>query len=1199
MNWTEPQGQAIALRGSHVLCAAAAGSGKTAVLAARVVSRLADASHPVGIDQLLVVTFTRAAAAEMRRRVAGLLRAGAAGNPHLERQLWLLPQADITTLHGFCERTVRRHFFEVGADPSFAILDEADAAALLADCLERLLERRYASGGAAEGTAAFADCVARYGGHRLDTRLRALVLELRRYAQGMPDPRAWLEAAVRPAVDWEAARAAAARRLQRCLWRTARAAAAAPDDYHPALEADRALFLQLLAAVAGPWDAWTERLRTAALVRLPSAGQRDAGAALARTLRQANREELADLAAGPFGRSVSEHVAEAALVAEHLRPLTDLALSLEGEYGEAKAKAGVLDFDDLEHRCLDILRGPAGAAVAARYAEVLVDESQDLSPVQDEILERLVAGGPRLFCVGDVRQSIYGFRQAEPRRFARREARYAAGAGRLIALPHNFRSQRSLVAAVNFLFGTLFRCPGAEVPASALEPMQAARPDPPPAAAAVPARLLLLEGDVDEDGTALEREAAAVAGQVASWLATARVHDPEAAESLAPFRPARAGDVAILLRAPGTTAAAYAEALRAAGIPCWTQAQGSRSDSPEVRTVIAWWQTLANPLQDIPLAATLLGPFGGFRAAELAEIRLAAVDAPLWMALGATAAAGGRLGERAAAFRARLDRWRVAARQGPWAELLARALDESGYRAEVAALPDGAERCRDLDWCLARCRDVDRLPTASLAQVVAALAAGGGETAAEAAAAAADAVRVLSIHGSKGLEFPCVVVAGLGRRFHGREGSADVLAHWDLGVHARRVDLDRRVRWPTLGHAVAAARREEEARAEELRILYVALTRARDALCLVGTLPGLAQRLGDAVIQAEGSDEGVAPLDLATGSCYLDWLLPVLARHADVAPCFGAHAGIPYRGLPDPGGSRWEVVLHLGPVADEAAAGVQPHPPSGPGADDQPPHPDPRGACGDGGTEEAERATWARLEAESAWRYPWAAATRMPAKAGVGEWLDRWRRAASQGAEDAPVPWDAAGAVGRTLELSPPRVLVATAASPADVGTATHTLLRHLDLGGPCDLPALAACRTRLLQRGLLVEAAAAGIDLAAVARFLTGPLGRRLRAQPAAVRRELGFSLRLPAASLPPGDPALQGEWVLVQGVVDALLIEPHGLVLLDYKTDAEGAAAASRYRPQVQLYARAMAAAWQLPAREAWLCFLATGEELAVPLP
>ena len=1368
-----------------MLCAAAAGSGKTAVLAARVVGRLDDPVAPLDIDRLLVMTFTRSAAAEMRRRIGSLLHAQRATSPRLARQIWRLPQADITTVHGFCERTVRRYFAEIGLDPSFSVLDAAESQTLLSEALEQVLEQHYAGAGLpAETAAAFASMVERYGGTRLDQRLGPLVLQLRAFARSMPDPDGWLATAAAPGIDWGLAREVSRRELRHCLARTLQAEARAPEAYLPALTNDRALLGQILVAIDGPWDLLAQRLQTAAFIRLPAAkGEYDRDAAAdVRRLRDANRQALNALRQGPFARSQSELTAEADQVAADIRPLIALVGAVDRHYAARKQNLAALDFDDLEHRCLEVLRGPAGLTVRARYAEVLVDEAQDLSPVQDELLSRLVgsggessrprpdgcrdcaAGGPpastgasassdasaaptcsgeaTLFTVGDVRQSIYGFRHAEPRRFAEREARYAQGGGQRIALPHNFRSRRPVLAAVNYLFTQLFAAEGAGLPELARDPLVygAGYPPLPDGTDGAPVRIVLLDGDSEEENTALEREAAEVSRQVGEWLTCAWVCDGDA------LRRARPSDCAVLLRAPGRPGQAYVEALRRAGIPCWSPHEGERGRTVEGRTVLAWLQTLENPQQDIPLAATLLGPFGGFTASELAEVRTLAPEGSLWRSLracalsrrawrtargpaaasdrpgrvpagptrsavpaGPTGAAGrispaapcphgpqalpkfgggaetatpDALAGKALAFLHRLDAWRTAARQGSFTALLASAVEGTGYAAFVSGLPAGAERRANLDWCLDRCREADRFHRRTLSDLIRHLQqdGAGGETVADAAQNAGNAVRVMSVHGSKGLEFPLVIVAGLGRRFHGAD-TGDVIADRHAGVGARCIDLERRLRWPTLRHALVASRQAEAQRAEELRVLYVALTRAREGLCLVGTLRELAARAGGWALAAEAraGHPGAAPPDLSEGHCYAEWLLPVLAGHVDVAPVLGAYAGIPHAGGADPHGSHFDVRLLLGQsgaalaevAATEPPAGTDvadgrprtssaapradgpgyapavgpvvgegrtPSPPAitgrgplpapsaqAPGAGPTPPArrlsvPDPAGpdtsatsrSCEDvvspasptGPADVSDpsapepSALWVRLEAEAAWRYPWEALAATHAKVSVGELRDR---AVAAGTGETAVSWapgvDPAGGMGRRHPIDPaslarPRWLPGVPPTVTEIGAATHALLRHIALHRHWDLEGLASCRDQLVARGLLAAGPARAVDLPAVARFLAGPLGLRLRAHPDAVWREVPFAMRLPASEVQPHPPAADQEWVLVQGVIDALVLEDAGLLLLDYKTDGAGGRLARRYAPQLTLYARAATTAWDRPVAEAWLCFLATGE-------
>jgi ATP-dependent helicase/nuclease subunit A len=1163
VNWTAAQVEAIEAEGPEVLCTAAAGSGKTAVLAARVVRRLL-----AGPGRLLVLTFTRSAAEEMRARIAQAARA-LGGDPTEP-----LDRVEATTLHGFCERTLRRHFAVLGLDPGFRILDEAEARALLEDALEEALAARYRGDGLSpEARLAFGDAVERYGGRRLDATVRRLVLELLGFARSLPDPDAWLARALGTIPPWDAARAEARRILEACLRRARAARALAPPAYRPTVAADEAVLEDLLARLAGPWDAWAEAVQAARLGALPRSGLRTeddrAAAARVRTLRERNREALRALREGPFGRTGAHLEAEAVRVAEEVRPLLELVRDVAARYELAKRRAGALDFEDLEHGCLRVLAGEEGALVAGQVDEVVVDEAQDLSPIQDEILSRLAARGARLFAVGDVRQSIYAFRHAEPRRFRARAERARAAGGRVVALADNFRSRRPVVAAVNFLFRRLFAAPGSGLEDLADAPLvcAAAYPPRPDGGEGAPVGLTLVEAEAEdpEEPQALEREAEVVADRVAAWVGREWVWDGSS------YRPARPGDVAVLLRAPGPTGRLYVEALTRRGLPCWSPDAARRAESVEGRTVVAWLRTLDNPRQDIPLAATLLGPLGGWTPEELARVRLAAPEATLFSAVRAAAlgrGVGPDLRDRARAFLAQLARWRRLARREGVAAALADALDATGYVGYVRGLPGGAERLAHLTWCLEACREADALPDAGPARAAAYLEGEPGPGVAASAEAAGDRVRVLSIHASKGLEFPWVVVAGLGRRLRAPE-AWDLVAHRDLGLGARAVDLDRRLRWPTLAHAAIAARRRAEARAEELRLLYVALTRAREGLCLVGTVAGLAERLGGWA-EAAGWDEDP---DLGEATCYLDWIVPALARHADVASALGAAAGIPARGAPDPGGSRWEVVcVGTGNGPRPAATAGAPPAAVSPPAEGLPP---------------AE--VLRRLEEEAAWRYPWEAVARTRAKRAVGELahaLDP-EGAAPWGPEASPAP-------RRPRWFGP----VAEPA-PSEVGAAAHALLRHLDLTGPCDAAALAACRDGLVARGLVDPRAAARVDLDAVARLLAGPLGRQLRAHASLLHREVPFALRLPAHRVEPSLAAAADEWVLVQGVADAVLDLPEGLELVDYKTDAAGARHAARHVAQLRLYAEAMARAWGRPVRAAWLAFLATGEVVRVPVP
>ncbi len=1184
--WTPQQARAIAARGGLVLCDAAAGSGKTAVLTERVVRLLTDPDNPLQVGQLLIVTFTRAAAAEMRQRIERELRRRAASAPRLERSAWLLPQADITTVHGFCERTLRRHFAAQGLDPAFRVLDGPEADACRDECLERLLTER-----AARPSADLQALVSGYGGGRLRHELPGLVTGLHAFMRGVADPEDWLERQAResctcPAGDGLSLRERRLRAVRRTLLQAQRLADGAPGlgGYARTLAADIQMLDVLIQDTLDPegWDLGAQRLRTAGFAKLApkGGGADDEVATRIRTLRDAAKEALGAIAAGPLARPWTELAAEAGATAPAIQALCALVADLDTAYTAAKARMHALDFADLESDCLALLRGPAAAEVRGRYREVLVDEDQDLNPVQDALLQA-VAEGKDLFLVGDMRQSIYGFRLADPRRLLAHAERCAAGEGSLTPLTHNFRSRRPVLEAVHALFGTLFRAAGSGIPAQRAQPMV---PGAAYAGASAPVQVVLLNADAQgrtdwedteaeppdasdaetmdngddtgqgpawrDGGTALEREAAAVADLVCGWLEGGRVQEADAT------RPVEPRDVAILLRALRGRAEVYAKALQARGLPVWTADPGGHANSREGRDVLAWLRALDNPRQDIQLAAALRGPFGCMDDSDLAAIRLAAPGGPFWQALRGCASKNDARAARASAWLADFERWRTVARAGRFSALLRPVLERSAPR--TAGLPTGTQRRRTLQWLMEECRRAEDDPDMDLARLIDRLEHGGRqETVAEAAASAGDAVRILSVHGSKGLEFPCVVVAGLGRRFHGDGPRQDILLHRGLGIGVRAVDLAKLRRWPTLRHATVQAARRDDERAEELRTLYVALTRAREHLALVGTAPLPEAAQAWALAARTGG-----PSDLAEGSSWLSWIGPCLAAEPALESALAQGTTASIQAGP------WQ--LHIGPppaVSEPYAQLAAPEP-----------------AASDPGTVR-------RLEAEAAWTYPWAAARQLAGKRSVGE----LRREEPDGQQEpaAPDPESA-------LDVSPrERTVRRPAVDAVELGQATHLVQQWVDAAGPCDRPALVRTRDTLVTAGGITPAVGAAVDLDALARFWSGPLGLRLRRAAAAgcLRREVPFTLRHGIGQTAPG------EWVLVQGVIDALAVEPQGLLLIDYKTDRPAgriarAEAVARYSRQLRLYAAAAASAWRKPVREAWIVWLALHQSSAVAL-
>ncbi len=1275
MSLSPEQREAVAAPVGPVLVAAGAGVGKTEVLAARAVSLLTDPRGPLPADRLLVVTFTEAAALQMRRRIeerlAQALAGGAAadgrgsqderdrrdggdgpeGAPWLRAQPERLRRAVIGTLHSFCLWLLRRHFDALGLDPSFRVLGEAEAAALSFSCCERAVE---------EEAAALAVVGAALGGGAADQRARAvrLVLRWQRFLESVPDPDGWLaevaaasgsagageadggDEAVSAARRRAAATLAASLLRQAVGWLEQALAVSSlpggPTAYLERLRAER----DMLMAVAGSLDGRPGGAPVPAELswgRLPPARGGAADEALrelAADLRQQGRRaaEAALRLAGPEAEEDSAPTAAGPVV----RALLHLLRRYRRAWRETKARLGCLDFADLEHLALAALADDGvAAAVRGRFGAVLVDEYQDVNPVQQAILDRLAGAGDH-FLVGDARQSIYGFRHADPEGFCARHAAWSAGGGAVVSLSGNRRSRAGVLEVVNFVFRQLDReavAAGAWPPA---EPLRAAGGFPPPDP---PVELHLVERpsrgekvraeageEAGEEGRPAESgpelEALVVAVRLRQLVEgepgvePARLWEP----GTGAWRPMSYDDVAILLRAPRGRGP-FVEALRRAGVPVAGQGAASLPAVPEVRAVLALLAVLDNPRQDPHLAVVLLSPLGGLLPADLALVRGEAggVRGSLYDALRRGVAAGvlgGDAEERARRFLERLARWRRAARSHTLPKLLGLLYEETGILGRVAAWPGGARRRACLLALQDRARAWQDGRAGGLGEFVRffldsedgvrELAASSG---APAVGSEGEGVRILSIHAAKGLEFPVVVVADLGRAFDARDRSGGLLLDRRLGLGLRWEDEEgRRAETPAYGVLAEAARRAQLA--EEMRLLYVAMTRARERLILVGSaadLPSRSRRWAAAALIPGWS---LGPALVWGASSHLDWLGPAVARHRHggaLRECAGWPGGWEPRGEVAAHPARWEVRVWRAP-----------------------PRPVTRPADSSFPWETVARLEPAALDAPAArlaavlgdrcdWSYPWRGAEGVPAKlpvsrlaaagaqgnggAGPGEpagpaWVKAdWSQGGEAGGGGGGIP-GGEGSRRRPAPLRRPSFAAREGLTPAERGEAVHRFLQRLDLSRPLDEAGLAAQREEMVRSGFLTEAEAAGLAVERLAAFLEGPVGGLLRQGAGRLRREVSFYMRVPAAEVRPelAGTAAGRDHVLVQGVMDAVLVDPGGVTLFEFKTGTPGDEELARYQAQVRLYARAARDIYGRPVRAAWLCLLDAGRALAV---
>ncbi|WP_101913333.1 helicase-exonuclease AddAB subunit AddA [Megasphaera vaginalis (ex Bordigoni et al. 2020)] len=1180
MAWTEEQQDAIFSRKETLLLSAAAGSGKTAVLVERIIQRLLCADDPLDITELLVVTFTKASADEMRERVAAALTAvlSAGPNEQAERQLALLPSAQISTIDSFCRNVLRRYFYLLDLDPQAKVAGEEDLAVLRRNVLEALFLQYYETEDAAKRER-FRNVADMFGSDRGDEEFMDLINRLYVFSRSMPWPDYWLDcscaaydlppAIALDAVPWiepvkkqihsalQEAVAVYAALLRELSGRAAFAKVSA------ALTEEQSLFRAADEQVS--WAGLQQAFTDMRFVRLQLRGLDEAEKELWEQVkgeRSAVKEVLIkDIGNVYFSVDSKQWLDGLRQMAPALRSLITIVKDFAAAYEIRKKEKGWLDFSDLEHFCLRILLDPVStplhvvpslAALELRklFKEVMIDEYQDTNGVQ-ELITSLVSSGDNRFMVGDIKQSIYRFRLADPTLFLHKYKTFttdktADRRERRIDLSKNFRSAAAVIDSVNEVFSYAMTEAAAGMIYSTAERLYCGRNDGEEGRVEVH---LFDKGAAGSDDRE-EKEALSAfeeeCGIVARRLRELREEGLTVATKDGGREPLSYRHMVILLRSTADKAESMAEALQREGIPAYTEQKGGYFAAVEVEMMLSLLRCIDNPEQDLPLAAVLRSPLVGLNEESLAELRLVG-SGTLWRNLPSYAAAlpAGLKRDSVQHFFHLFTCWRTFARRSSVSELLQKIYDDTGYLSYVGAMEGGSLRQGNLKALRERARvyedngyrglyrylrfidmlrsnDHDLAPANGL---------GEGE----------DVVRIMTIHKSKGLEFPVVVVADMGKSFNRQDFKSPLLFHNELGIGIKVYHEKWRAYTPSLAWNSIKQRRIWEDNAEEERLLYVAMTRAKERLILVGKAADLEKKWRQWQQRPD-------PLRAKT---YLDWICPVFA------------AAIPYHGeaatRPWIVRRLWHVYFH------QQRGGAVPV---------RPPEPDPRLALvRDGRRTGTEVPSW--LEKRLVWQYAYPQAVVTPAKVSVSE-LKRQsvqtKAAAAVMAEEALSLFPEKGTVSPFRE--PPAWLAAdmrTTKSGTYRGTVFHKVMQYLplrQLSGKAELEeALAALRNK----GILSAEEAGLVDGQAILDFCASPLGRRLAASPQ-VYREYPFSVLLSAA---PYLPALEkGETIMVQGVLDCLFREGNGWVLLDYKTDHLDTAAAfkARYRVQLDLYKRAV---------------------------
>ena len=972
VSWTTEQQQVIDLRNRNILVSAAAGSGKTAVLVERIVKIITDKNHPVDIDHLLIVTFTNAAAAEMRERIGNAIEKALdeqPGDEHLLRQLTLIHNAQITTIDSFCLYVVRNHFHEIDLEPNFRIGDEGELKLLREDVLGKVLEQNYE-----EPSEAFSDFVEGYASGRTDAALNEMILQLYEFSRSYPWPEKWLDSFVgiyrienREELDraeWLAPLTQNIRFVLKDCEQLLKQALAVtqqddgPDMYEKAVRSDLEKYESLSKLTS--FCELSVALSDIKYDRLASSrgfeGDPDK-LELVKSLREQAKDVVKKLCKQYFFCSPEMMIEQLERTEPMLEEVVRLTKQFADEFAAAKRRKNLVDFHDVEHFALQILVDEETEKVKKTaeefrdtFEEIMIDEYQDSNEVQETLLRsisREERGENNIFMVGDVKQSIYRFRLARPELFMKKYDSYSLeeSTTQRIDLHKNFRSREEVLTCTNDIFYKIMArslgnveydaeaalYPGASYPAiemkktagkeeTAEEQTKQSIADFTPEILLADSNDELLEDTEFSDKKTLE--AKIVAEEIRHLMKTQPVTDKATGE----LRAARYSDIVILLRSLSGWADSLVEVLNGNGIPAHTVSSTGYFSTVEVQTVLSMLRLLDNPRQDIPMAAVLRSPMAGLTDEELAVLRLEDGSVPfheavLELAEGlyeedgqkeisdseADSEADQKQGRNADGkkeddiettahrkllkFYKKYRQLRQLVPDTPIHELIEIILRETGYGHYVAAMPAGSRRTANLNMLLEKAAAYEKTSYKGLFHFVRYIDelqkydVDFGE--ADMVGENEDVVRIMSIHKSKGLEFPIVIVSGMGKNFNKQDTRSKMVLHPELGIGLDYMDGKKRIKSPTIAKKAIAKQIELENLGEELRVLYVALTLAKENLILTGTLKDAAEKLEFYRQQANLSKAADRPLSYLTregASGYLDWILPAVLSYGDKYP---------------------------------------------------------------------------------------------------------------------------------------------------------------------------------------------------------------------------------------------------------------------------------------------------------------------------
>ena len=1215
VKWTKEQQKVIELRNRNILVSAAAGSGKTAVLVERIIQMLTDEEHPMDVDRLLIVTFTEAAASEMKERIRSAIETALEvnpGNAHLQRQSTLIHSAQITTIHSFCLSVIREHFHLIDMDPGFRIAEEGELRLLKQDVLSELLEECYVN-----QEERFMELVEKLGSGKNDKKLEGMILQLYEYSRSYPQPQKWLEHCVnqyaecetylkqegtgeepvflRRALDWAQKYIEDLVELaDQCI-----RICEEPDGpymYAPMLEEDRIILDKLEGAA--DFEELYERLsdiKWKALSRKKDESVDSEKRTQVQDIRKQIKDLIGELGKTYFYETPAELLLDMANAKSTMEILAELVNRFAIMFADQKQRKHLIDYNDMEQFALQILteekEGELIPSQTAReyqeqFYEVMIDEYQDSNLIQEAILTSVSTVSREkynIFMVGDVKQSIYRFRLSRPELFMGKYDSYSSEDSEMqkIDLHKNFRSRPEVLDGVNYIFrqimrrdlgGIVYDEQAALYPGAEFEPVIGVD-----GKSAYEMELLLV--DAQKTGNEFELsdnnkqlEVRVIAKRIKELLRTAKVTDKASGQ----LRPAEYRDIVILMRSVKGWADVVSSILAEEGIPAYIGSTEGYFGTYEISVLLDYLQLLDNQRQDLPLAAVLASPFVGLNPQQLAEIRLAAKEGFFYKAAEGLAHRAGEeeekeekdsLAYKLRAFYLQLTHFREMVPYTAIHELLQKIIEETGFSLYVAAMPGGERRIANVEMLVEKAAAFEGTSYKGLFNFIRYIEqlqkydVDYGE--ANIADEQENTVRIMSIHKSKGLEFPIVFVAGMGKKFNTTDITGSVIIHPEWGVGLDAVDLQRRTKIPTFLKKTIQQEIKLENLGEELRVLYVALTRAKEKLILVGcpSQKQLKEVSEDGMLCQKAvrrADGEVLPFYTLIGAnSYMHWVVPAL---------MGEDAPVHCRII---GRTEMEEEEEIEQRSELLARDVLEH-------------------WATGTVYDAKLRE--HLEVQSQYHYPYAEEQKLKLKFTVSELKKRAYLQEESGETVYEEP--------EVVPLIPQFLQEEEVLTGASRGSAYHKLLELLNYELSYDENSLTAMMEELQKERKLSDEMVQCIRKADILRFLNSDSGRRMQA--AAKRKQLSkeqpFVLGIDAKEIYPdikGD-----ERILVQGIIDVYFEEDGELVVLDYKTDNVRSAKElrDRYHAQLDYYAQALEQLLQKKVKEKIIYSFTLGEEIII---